>query len=349
MTDWDTLFKTEVPLVDVRAPIEFKTGHFPTSINLPILMDEERKSVGTCYKQQGADAAIKLGHELVSGPIKRERVSKWMNWIQSRPESYLYCFRGGLRSQIATSWIKEAGIEVPRIEGGYKALRNHLLLRLTERSQSEKFIILGGKTGSGKTHFIQNLRAPVLDLEKLAHHRGSSFGSLGVQPAQATFENSIAIELLKLGGKTPILIEDESIMIGSLIVPEILFNAMKRSPIYLLEVDLEQRIQNIARDYVIEKLSSKDETAETVKAFFTENLKRIQKKLGGLRYVEIDHQIRSAFDSKEALHPETHADWIKALLLHYYDPLYERSIERAKDRIMARGHEKELATSLLLP
>jgi tRNA 2-selenouridine synthase len=312
-------------------------------------MDEERKSVGTCYKEQGADAAIKLGHELVSGPIKAERVSKWINWIQSRPESNLYCFRGGLRSQIATSWIKEAGIEVPRIEGGYKALRNHLLMRLSEQSQTGRFIIIGGKTGSGQTHFIQSLKAPVLDLETLANHRGSSFGSLGNQPAQATFENSIAVTLLKLGSRIPIVIEDESIMIGSLVVPEVLFSAMKRAPIYLLEVELDRRIQNIARDYVIEKLSSKDETPETVKAFFTENLKRIQKKLGGLRYAEIDHQIRSAFESRESIHPETHTEWIKSLLVHYYDPLYERSIARATDRVFTKGDEKELATKLLLP
>jgi tRNA 2-selenouridine synthase len=349
MIDFDSLFKSDTPLIDVRAPVEFQTGHFPRSINFPILENEERRLVGTCYREKGAEAAIRLGHELVSGEIKSKRIERWKSFFQTHPEAMLYCYRGGLRSRIATDWLREAGAIIPRIEGGYKSLRNHLLLRLSELSSSCSFFVVGGKTGSGKTAFLKECGSSHVDLEALACHRGSSFGALGAQPAQATFENALSIALLRASGANPILIEDESVMIGSLIVPEVLFMRMKNSPLLILDIELEERIQNLTREYVLEKLVQAQEPREQVKYFFLENLKRIQKKLGGLKYSEIEKMVRSAFDSKEFEIPETHAPWVKALLVHYYDPLYEKSLDRARDRILIRGNRNELASKLKLP
>jgi tRNA 2-selenouridine synthase len=347
--DFDNIFVSGTPLIDVRAPIEFDAGHFRSSTNLPILENEERRLVGTCYREKGANEAIQLGHELVQGQTKSERIKRWTDFLKSNPSALLYCYRGGLRSKISTEWLKESGFEVQRIEGGYKALRNHLLLRLHEISTHATFLLVGGKTGSGKTAFLKECGSPHVDLEALANHRGSSFGSMGAQPAQASFENALSTELLKMPAGTPILLEDESVMIGSLIVPETLFSRMKQSRILLLEVEIGERVRNLTREYVLKKIIHDQEPKEQVRDFFLGNLKRIQRKLGGLKHSEIEKMIRSAFDSKDFAFSEAHHDWVEALLVHYYDPLYEKSIDRARDRILIRGDRNELASRLKLP
>ncbi len=349
MNDFDWIFTHDLPLIDVRAPVEFEAGHFPESRNLPILDDGERKLVGTCYREKGADSAIQLGHQLVHGETKEKRIRAWRSFFDSNPSARLYCFRGGLRSGIAVQWLKDSGCEVPRIEGGYKALRNHLLLRLSEVSQRTTFFLIGGKTGSGKTAFLTQSPIPAIDLEALACHRGSSFGAMGPQPSQATFENALAVELLKKSTGSPILLEDESVMIGSLLVPEVLFLRMKQAPVFLLEVGLEERILNLAREYVETRLVTRGEPKEQVRDFFVENLRRIRKKLGGMKHASIESMIHTAFGSGEVDRPETHSPWIRELLLHYYDPLYERGLERSKDRILHRGDGNELASKLLMP
>ncbi|MGL4712447.1 MAG: rhodanese-like domain-containing protein, partial [Shewanella sp.] len=121
------IFLNQHPLMDVRAPIEFTRGAFPNSTNLPLMFDNEREKVGTCYKQSGQQAAIALGHLLVKGPIKQQRIEAWASYVKANPKAYLYCFRGGLRSQLSQQWLKDAGIEVPYIQGGYKAMRQYLI------------------------------------------------------------------------------------------------------------------------------------------------------------------------------------------------------------------------------
>ena len=169
------ILNSGVPLLDVRAPVEFSQGAFPGAINLPLMEDEERHRVGTRYKQAGQDSAIKLGHELVSGSTKDERVARWVQFASENPDGYLYCFRGGLRSRLSQQWLADAGIQYPRIVGGYKAMRSFLLEQLTQGIAQSQFILIAGFTGCGKTEVVKNLKATI-DLEKLAHHRGSSFG-----------------------------------------------------------------------------------------------------------------------------------------------------------------------------
>lgn len=173
--DYLSLFLNDVPLMDVRAPVEFSRGSFPNTENAPLMNDEERHRVGICYKEKGQDKAIELGHQLVSGDIKAQRIEAWKRFVARHPEGYLFCFRGGLRSRLTQEWIRDAGIDYPLVKGGYKALRRFLIDSLEAQVKSGEFRILSGRTGTGKTRVLQQLPNPV-DLEGLANHRGSSFG-----------------------------------------------------------------------------------------------------------------------------------------------------------------------------
>ena len=341
MSELKQLFLNDLPLIDVRAPIEFEAGHFPGSINLPLMNNFERQAVGTEYKASGQAAALKLGHELVQGPLKQERVDAWAQFIQKHPQAKLYCFRGGLRSQISQAWIEERGLSIEIVPGGYKAIRSYLLETLESESLSRSFTLLAGRTGSGKTRILRSLRASTLDLERYACHRGSSFGGQGQQPAQISFENKISIELLKLPHGRPVVVEDEAIMIGSLIIPKILFEKMKVSPLVAVEQAIDQRIATIAQEYVVENTNLFNQDCSQTEIFMIQALGRIRTKLGGMEHDRILKLIRAAFASAEALHANTHALWIEALLSHYYDPLYDRSMKRCLDRIKFRGNETE--------
>ncbi len=183
------------------------------------MSDAERAQVGICYKQQGQDAAIKLGHQLVSGELKAQRLAQWAAFARQHPQGYLYCFRGGLRSQTVQRWLREEGIDYPLVIGGYKAMRRFLLEELERSLASASFVLVSGKTGTGKTRVIAHL-ARAVDLEGLANHRGSSFGQMPTpQPSQIDFENGLSIALLRLLAKSsgPIFLEDEGRLIGCLV------------------------------------------------------------------------------------------------------------------------------------
>jgi tRNA 2-selenouridine synthase len=209
--DYLSILLSDTPLLDVRAPMEFAQGAFPHAKNWPLMNDEERHHVGLTYKQKGQDQAIELGHELVSGHIKQARVAQWVEFAKANPQGYLYCFRGGLRSRISQQWLAEAGIQYPRIIGGYKAMRTFLLESLEQNIDASSFVLVAGFTGCGKTEVMKELTAAI-DLEMLAHHRGSSFGKHATdQPVQIDFDNRLAIALLRLStrGIKKIALEDE--------------------------------------------------------------------------------------------------------------------------------------------
>ena len=147
--DYRRLFVDDIPMIDLRAPIEFTQGAFASSTSLPLMSDLEREAVGTCYKQEGQDAAIKLGHELVSGELKATRIAAWKAFIDANPHGALYCFRGGKRSQFAQQWLNESQLQYPLVPGGYKQMRNHLLDKLDYHSRTLPFTLVSGKTGSG--------------------------------------------------------------------------------------------------------------------------------------------------------------------------------------------------------
>jgi tRNA 2-selenouridine synthase len=332
------IFIRDIPLIDVRAECEFEDGHFLKSINLPLMNDNERDQVGKTYKKHGQEQALKLGHELVSGSKKQDRIEAWFSQIKKFPESKLYCFRGGLRSSISVQWIKENGGFVEKIPGGYKALRNFLLEEGMKLTQKQKFFILAARTGSGKTKFLrQNSQIASLDLELWANHRGSSFGYLGKQDSQISFENNLIIELMKKEKKSFLLLEDESQRIGHLKVPDFLFNQMQQSSFIELIVPIEERIDWIIKEYVEEPLLSK--TIEQVKETLKNSLYRLEKKLGGLQTREIFQLMDEAF-KQDSL--KEHSEWVRRLLTHHYDPIYDFHINKVREKILFSGDQNQI-------
>jgi tRNA 2-selenouridine synthase len=332
MSTWNdseliSLFSKKTPLVDVRSPVEFKDGSIPFSVNLPLLNNDERTAIGICYKEKGQEIAIELGHSLIHGKIKEERIKSWTDFMINNPTAEFFCFRGGLRSTISCEWIQAEGFQKMPILGGYKRLRHFFLSWLNDAPLSD-FIRIGGLTGSGKTHFLNKLPC-IVDLEGLAHHRGSAFGLNGEQPSQITFENSLALKLMEHHQKK-IFLEDESVTIGRVTIPKRIFEAMRTSPLIILEVGYEQRLNNIFNDYV------KDSTAD----FFLSNLKKIEKRLGSKKFHFLHHEISTAFSRPlDVIH---HEGWITHLLKEYYDPLYQKDLLFNKEKIIFKGTEKEV-------
>jgi tRNA 2-selenouridine synthase len=331
------LFLKDTPLIDVRAPVEFVVGSLPGAINLPIMNNEERAMVGTTYKQSGREQAMAQGHELVSGDIKEQRLTLWAEQIQKQPETVIYCFRGGLRSQITQRWLGERGIKRPLIEGGYKKARQFLRDEIDQFSRQSSMLILSGPTGSAKTNLLKKSNYPNVDLEALASHRGSAFGALATpQPSQIDFENTLAVTLMKLG-KKQVLVEDESRLIGRCAIPESFFVKMRDSEILYVEEPFEQRVENIYQDYILgTAIGRGDELKATVKfADYRRAISLISKKLGGARAQEL---LQDLNDSEITKNLESNKVWIAKLLSYYYDPLYANSLERRSPKIILRGN-----------
>lgn len=349
------LFLNDVPMMDVRAPIEFEKGAFPNAINLPLMSDEERHLVGTRYKESGQESAIQLGHELVSGEIKEQRIQQWLAFAQANPSGYLYCFRGGLRSRTTQQWLKEAGIDYPLITGGYKAMRRFLIDELERISQKQSFIVISGRTGTGKTRFLKTLTNYV-DLEGLAHHRGSSFGRMLIpQPSQIDFENNLSIALLKAtyqqSGK--VYLEDESRLIGRCSLPLSLKERMSNCPLVVLESTLEERIDVVMQDYVIDmtaefiKRDGEVQGLESFSEYLFASLERIKRRLGDERKNTLLAKMKSALSHQfEQGSFEGHREWISCLLSDYYDPMYDYQLSKKAERVTLRGDKYTLMKEL---
>ena len=341
------LFVQDIPLIDVRAPVEFHRGAFPMAENLPLLEDDEREAVGICYKQQGKQDAIHKGHDLVHGEARTARVSAWIEFANRHPQGALYCFRGGLRSQIAQQWMHEAGADFPVVAGGYKALRTFLLGALETVPAQCTLTLVGGKTGCGKTALVASLERAV-DLEAFAYHRGSSFGRHAKgQPSQIDFENRLAIALLKLQHKNihDIVLEDESRTIGRTGLPKSLFEQMRRSPIVVIEEPFEVRLQRLLDEYVLgmqaefRVIEGGGDGFEALSSYLLDSLERIQKRLGPARYPGIRASLQRAL-AWQAKTSEVgkHLDWLTGVLNHYYDPMYEDQLAQREDLICFRGN-----------
>ena len=355
--DYRQILLSGVELMDVRAPVEFAKGAFPSSDNHPLMNDDERHRVGVCYKRQGQDAAIVLGHKLVGGDIKEDRVQAWTEFASANPEGYLYCFRGGLRSRISQQWLKEAGIDYPIITGGYKALRGFLIDTLDDAATQCRFVQLGGLTGCGKTELLQQLNN-ALDLEGHAHHRGSSFGRhASPQPSQINFENALALDLLRKrdAGINTFVIEDENRAIGSCATPLPLHLRFRESPLVWLEEETDLRIERILKDYVIDlsadfiRLQGEDDGFNAYAQRLRQSLHNIIKRLGRERHQRLDTLMQRALDTQRTGGSTAlHRDWISALLNEYYDPMYQFQGERHAQRIIFRGNRSEVLSFLQL-
>lgn len=297
-----------LPVLDARSPSEFAHAHFPRAVSFPLFTDEERKIVGTTYKQESREKAIKAGLKFF-GPKMVAMVEQAEAIAENKGRKLLvHCWRGGMRSA-AVAWLLSLyGFEVYVLDGGYKSFRNWVLLQF---EQEYSLNVLGGYTGSGKTyvlHELEKLGRTVIDLEGLASHKGSAFGSINMpgQPSQEMFENKLALDLFRksttaTGG---IWIEDESQRIGTVNIPLTFWNLMRSSPLYFLDIDFDQRLEHIVAGY------GKGEKEKLINAIV-----RIQKRLGGLETkTAIAHLVEDDFAASFAI------------LLNYYDKQYMKAL-----------------------
>lgn len=349
--NFEDLFISGVPFLDVRSEIEFSKGSFPTSTNIPILHDHERQIIGTCYKENGREEAIKLAHSLIKGPTKKQRIEAWCEFVIANPETHIFCWRGGLRSKYARDWILESGINIPLINGGFKALRQVILNQIDDTARQVPMIRIGGKTGTAKTLLINAVEFST-DLEGHANHRGSSFGQrVSGAPTQINFENSLGIDLLRkrkaFSGRT-LVIEDESRRIGSSFIPKVFFDKMRAAELAVIEMPLEFRVQRIVDEYVLQMTKEFLHTNpldgwEMFENYLTQSLFRVRKRLGLENYKLIAKLMKDALH-RQSVHGDCngHEAWIVAMLRDYYDPMYAYQLETQSKKIVFRGSYDEV-------
>ncbi|MBV8603322.1 MAG: tRNA 2-selenouridine(34) synthase MnmH [Pelomonas sp.] len=240
-------------VIDTRSPAEFALDHIPGAVNLPVLDDDERRIVGTLYKQQGAFEARRVGGAMVAANIARH-VREFMAERPERWRPLVYCWRGGMRSGSFVQWLRLIGWDAQQLAGGYKGFRAHVIERLATRVPELELRVVCGATGSAKTRVLQALAArgaQVIDLEGLACHKGSLLGALPdrPQPAQKAFETQLARQLDALDPARPVFIEAESVRIGRLSVPRPLIERLRHAPCIEIVASAEARLAYLLRDY----------------------------------------------------------------------------------------------------
>ncbi len=292
------------PVVDVRSPAEFEHGRFPGAVNIPLFSNEERAIVGTTYTQESPEKAFSTGLQ-IAGPKMASFVEKAR--ATARDNTLLmYCWRGGKRSHSMAWLFDTAGMDVYVLEGGYRAFRRHVKASFLKPLP---LTVLGGMTGSGKTEILHALKKrgeQVIDLERLARHKGSVFGALGEekQPATEQFENNLFMVWKQLDPRKTTWIEDESKAIGRVFIPDELFNQMKTAPLVDIHLDRNYRIQRLVRDY------AQYDAGELISS-----VQKIERRLGGV-------------NARKCITAIQNRDFAAAagLLLRYYDKTYRHAM-----------------------
>ncbi|MDD2653360.1 MAG: tRNA 2-selenouridine(34) synthase MnmH, partial [Sulfurimonas sp.] len=254
--------------------------------------------------------------------------------------------------KIAQQWIKESGREISRLKGGYKAFRSYLLGELEEFGSHFNPIILGGRTGSGKTIELKKL-SNAIDLEALANHRGSSFGQkVTPQTSQINFDNNLAYELItkREEGHKKLVFEDEGKHVGSVFMPQSLVASMADAPLVILERPMQERIAITLEEYVVEAQKAYRDAGfeDGWEQNIQNSIKRIQRRLGNQRYEYVNRLFEEAFKKqKEDGSLKEHEKWIEYLLREYYDPMYDYQIQKRSERVAFRGNEQEVQEYIL--
>ncbi len=298
-----------IPIIDVRTPAEFEHAHIPGAYNIPLFSDEERAQIGTTYKKRGKEQAVELGLKLV-GTKLYDFVHQAKKTAKNK-KLLVHCWRGGMRSASMAWLFQTSGLQVNTLAGGYKSYRRHVKSFF---AQKFNLIVLGGMTGSGKTEILEameNTGVQIINLEKIARHKGSAFGALGQEKQTSTeqFENNLFEASKQLDAKKPVWIEDESQAIGYVRVPEELYTQIRNSPIIKINIPRKKRIAFLLEEYG-------NFEAEQLKS----SILKIQKRLGGLKTQEA----LKAIDNGDL---ETVAD----ISLDYYDKAYNYGISKRAD------------------
>ncbi len=298
---------SRIPVIDVRAPSEYKQGHIPGALNIPLFDDQERKVVGTAYKQINKEAAMYAGLDFAG----KKLVSLAKEGVRTAGRNktlLVHCWRGGMRSKSMVWLFETMGLSCYLLDGGYKSYRSYVREVLVAPLN---LLVIGGRTGSGKTAILHHLSLggeQVIDLEGLAHHKGSAFGALGEeeQPSTEQFENELCRVMLPLDSKKVTWIEDESRNVGKCVIPIELFTRMRETEIIFLDISREQRARHLVGDYS----QYEQEALRTC-------ILKIEKRLGGHR-------------TKEALEAIEQEDYYQTAMitLHYYDKAYMYSLEK---------------------
>lgn len=357
--DYAQILLAGIPLLDVRAPVEFTQGALPSAHNQPLMNDTERAVVGTCYKQSGQQAALEMGQQLVSGEIREARIAAWRNWCEAHPTGYICCARGGLRSHIVQQWLRDCGVDFPLVEGGYRALRQYAQ-EASSTVLARPIIVISGNTGCGKTLLVQELAWGV-DLEGIAHHRGSSFGSmLTEQPSQATFENQLAVTLLQKSQAYSHhpgfcwVLEDEGAAIGSRHIPQPLRGQMQSADIVVINDPFERRLARLEDEY-FRRMSAAFVTQRGEEAgwlafaeYLRHGLGAIRRRLGLENYLRLNTQLDLALvQHRRDNWPGAHLSWLAPLLRDYYDPMYRYQLSKKHPQIRFEGTYEEVKAWLL--
>ncbi|MBK7149024.1 MAG: tRNA 2-selenouridine(34) synthase MnmH [Bacteroidetes bacterium] len=317
-------------VLDVRSEGEYEQGHIPHALNLPLFTNEERKQVGTTYKQKSKNEAILQGLDMVG-----KKMGDFVRFAQPLIQDnkiFIHCWRGGMRSGSMAWLFNLFGYEVYTLQWGYKKYRHYVLGVL---AAPRPYIVIGGKTGSGKTRVLQALKdkgEQVIDLEQLAHHKGSAFGMLGQpkQPSSEQFENLLALQLSAMDASRAIWLEDESMRIGTVVLQQGFWKQMRSAPLLVLEVPAAERIQQLVQDYAGHSIEGLENS-----------LLHIQKRLG-------HEQWKTAV---EKLHEKDFAE-VARIALHYYDKTYSYglTVKEAEEVVVlpfAAIDPEEISTALL--
>lgn len=299
-------------ILDVRAPKEYNHAHIPGTVSFPLMSDDERAQVGITYKKEGREAAVIKGFELVGNQFAD--FIKKAKEISPQKEVLIYCWRGGMRSSIMAWVLALGGFKVELLKGGYKSFRKWVL---AECEAERKIVVLGGKTGSGKTEMLLELKKAgqqVIDLEAIANHKGSAFGSLGQkpQPRNEQFENLLAVQLASTDPSKTTWFENESHLIGTCVLPSSLFEQMRNSLVVEINLDKETRKKRILAEYGNFEIK-----------LLKEKTNKVAKRLGGLLLKEaLKHLDDKNLDA-----------WCN-LMLDYYDRTYLHSnLKRDKSKM----------------
>jgi tRNA 2-selenouridine synthase len=297
-------------IVDARSPAEFAIDHIPGAINCPVLSDDERRIVGTIYKQQGAFEARRTGGGMVAANLAHHLATAFAD-RPARWKPIVYCWRGGMRSGSMVQWLRLVGWDARQLDGGYKQFRRQVITTIDTLAPRLDLRVLCGPTGSGKTRVLQALAAigqQTLDLEAYADHKGSVLGNLpGVeQPSQKRFETRIATALGSLDPARPVYVEAESRKIGRLALPTALLERMRASPCVEIVAGIDARLDYLLRDY----------------AYLGDDGDALAGKLASLHGLQSNETLArwKTWANGHTLRP-----LFRELMTMHYDPLYARS------------------------